>query len=111
MLIALGDVYAQIERREQVAELMRATQARAREQDGCVSYTFAETLDDPGHFLIVGLWRDRAALDEHYRSRAFAVYQAKIGEQLVRTSELRLYSVQASVRPVSESALEIAQDD
>jgi quinol monooxygenase YgiN len=111
MLIALGDVYAQIPRREHVSKLMRANQARVREQPGCISFVFAETLDDPGHFVIVELWRDQAALDEHYRSQAFAEYQAGIAEQLVRTSELRVYTVEGSVHPVSGSPLDIAQDD
>jgi quinol monooxygenase YgiN len=100
VIIAVGDIYAQIPRREEVRDLMRETQLRARELPGCLSYTFAETLDDPGHFLVVHEWRDRAALEEHYRSPAFASYQAKIGELLVRTSQLRLHTVRESFRPV-----------
>lgn len=111
MLIALGDVYAQIPRLAEVRELMRATQARVREQPGCISYVFAESLDDPGHFVHVQRWRDREALDEHYRSRAFADYQAQIAEQLVRASELRLHDVESSYLPVDSSRLDIHQDD
>src|SRR5436305_1960318 len=72
MVIALGDIYAQIQRRDEVRELMRATQERMREEPGCAYYAFAETLDDPGHFVVVQEWSDQAALDDHYRSRAFA---------------------------------------
>ena len=111
MLIALGDVYAQIERREEVRELMRATQASAREQAGCDYYAFAETLDDPGHFVLVQRWRDRAALEEHYRSQAFADYQARIAPLLVRTTELRLFEAQTSARLVSSDAIEISQEE
>lgn len=111
MLIALGDVYAQIARREEVRELMRATQASAREQTGCEYYAFAETLDDPGHFLLVQRWRDAAALEEHYRSRAFADYQAQITPLLVRTSELRLFEAQTSARLVRSDAIETAQEE
>jgi quinol monooxygenase YgiN len=111
MVIALGDVYAQVARREQVRKLMRATQARVIEQPGCIDCVFAETLDDPGHFVVVEQWRDRAALDEHYRSEAFAEYQAKIGEYLVRSSELRLHVVQESSLPVDTSPIELSQED
>lgn len=111
MIIALGDVYAQIPRVEPVRELMRATQARAREQSGCISYAFAEALDDPGHFVLVQQWRDHQALDEHYRSPAFANYQAQIADQVIRTSDLRLHEVQASYAPVESSRLDIRQDD
>ncbi len=111
MIIALADVYAQIPSRDGVRELMRLTQERVREQPGCLSYTFAETLDDPGHFVLVQQWRDQAALDEHYRSQAFADYQAGIAERLVRTTDLRVYAVTESVLPVDSAMLDIAQDD
>jgi len=111
VIIALGDVYAQIPRLAEVRELMRATQARVREQPGCVSYAFAESLEEPGHFMLVQQWRDQEALDEHYRSQAFADYQAQVAEQLVRASELRLHEVQVSYAPVDSSRLDIAQDD
>jgi quinol monooxygenase YgiN len=111
MVIALGDIYTQIQRREEVRELMRATQARLREQRGCAYYAFAETLDDPGQLLVVQQWRDQAALDDHYRSQAFADYQAQIGQLLVRSSELRVHAVQASARPVDSAAIDISQEE
>jgi quinol monooxygenase YgiN len=111
MLIALGDIYAQAHRRPQVAELMRSTQERVREQDGCEEYSFAEVIDDPGHFIVAQQWRDRASLNEHYRSDAFGRYQAEIGQYLVRNSELRVHEVSASLRPLASSPLGPAQDD
>jgi quinol monooxygenase YgiN len=111
MVIALGDIYAQIQRREAVRELMRATQARTREQPGCAYFAFAETLDDPGHFVVVEQWRDQAALDDHYRSQTFADYQAQIGQLLVRSSDLRVHTVEASARPVDSAAIDISQEE
>lgn len=111
MIIALGDIYAQIPRREQVRELMRETQARVREQPGCESYAFAESLEDPGHFVVVEQWRDQQALDEHFHSAAFADYQAQITGWLVRTSELRVHTVEASYAPYTSSPLASPQDD
>jgi quinol monooxygenase YgiN len=111
VIIALGDIYAQIPRLEEVRRLMRATQEGAREQPGCESYAFAETLDDPGHFVILQQWRDQAALEGHYRSQAFADYQAGIQPLLVRTSDLRLHAVQGSLRPVATSGGDPQHDD
>ena len=111
MIIALGDIYAQIPRRDEVRELMRVTQKQVREQPGCLSYAFGETLDDPAHFVVVQRWRDRAALDEHFRSQAFADYQARIADRLVRTSELRLYAVEDGFLPVDSSPIDTSNDD
>jgi len=111
VILAAADVYAQIPRLAEVRELMRSTQATVREQPGCISYVFAETLDDPGHFVTLQKWRDRDALDEHYRSEAFAEYQSKIGDYLVRTSELRQYDVRESSRPLDSRIIDTSQDD
>jgi quinol monooxygenase YgiN len=111
VIIAIGDIYAQIPRREEVRDLMRETQLAARGTPGCLSYTFAETLDDPGHFLVVHQWTDQAALDEHYRSQAFAGYQSSISELLVRSSELRVYLIQESIRPVPSPGGDPKHDD
>ena len=111
MIVVVGDIYAQIPRREEVRDLMRATEARAREQSGCEYFAFAETLDDPGHFVVVQQWRDRRALDVHYASEVFASYQSQIGPLLVRNSELGIHEVRASARPVSPAALDISDDD
>jgi quinol monooxygenase YgiN len=111
MIVALGDVYAQIPQRGAIERAMLALQAQALEQDGCVSFVFAEVLADPGHFLLVQRWRDRGALDAHYRSAAFADYQAAVEGLLVRDSELHLHVIAETVRPVDSSRLDLRQDD
>jgi quinol monooxygenase YgiN len=111
VIIALGDVYTQPSRREDVRELMLATQASARSEPGCLYYAFAETLDDPGHFVVVQRWRDRAALDQHFRGAAFAAYQADVGELLVRDSELSLHVAEQTLRPQPPVPLDPSQDD
>lgn len=111
MIIALGDVFAQIAHRDRVRELMRATQASVCEDPGCISYVFAETLDDPGHFVTVQQWRDRAALEDHFHSQTFADYQIQIGQSLARTSELRVHTVQASYVPFDSGSIGPAQTD
>ena len=111
VILAAADVYAQIPRLAEVRELMRSTQATVREQPGCISYVFAETLDDPGHFVVVQEWRDREALEEHYRSQAFSDYQDQVKALLVRDSELRINRVEETVRPVASVGEDPQQDE
>ena len=92
-------------------QLMRATQERSRVQQGCISYEFAESLDDPGHFIVVSQWRDQAALDSHFRSDAFVEYQTQIGAYLVRSSELSVHAIAASARPTSSAPVAAAEED
>ena len=111
MIVAVADVYAQIPHRKAVQQVMLETEARVREDPGCVSFVFAEVLAEPGHFLLVQRWRDQAALAEHYRSAAFADYQAGIQGLLVRDSEIQVHVSEQEFRPVDSSRLDIHQDD
>jgi quinol monooxygenase YgiN len=111
VIVALGDIYAQPGAREVVRELMRGTQDRARAQPGCISYTFAESLEDPCHFVLMQEWRDQAALDEHYRSAAFADYQEQIAPHVERSSELRIHMVSETALPVASPPVDTLQDD
>ena len=110
MLVGIGDVHAQVPQRRAAERVMLAAQAATRRQDGCLGYSFAEVLGDPGHYLVVQSWRDQQALDEHYRSVTFADYQAAITPLLSRDSELELHVVAESVRPVQEQALVLDED-
>jgi quinol monooxygenase YgiN len=111
VIIALGDLHTQIPQREAVERVMLDAQAAARERDGCESFSFAEAVGDPGHYLFVACWRDEAAMEAHYRSPAFAAYQAAITPLLVADSDLRLHVVDRSVRPVDAGTLDLRQDD
>jgi len=104
VIIAVGDIYAQLSRREPVRELMRSTAPRMLEEPGCVSYVFAETLEDPGHFVVVQQWRDQDAFERHYRGPAFAEYRERIGDSLARISELHVHVVGESYTPTDEDA-------
>jgi quinol monooxygenase YgiN len=102
-VIALGDIYAQVPHLDEVTALMRRTQESMRKLPGCISYAFAETLEEPGHFLVVQQWRDEAALEGHFRSTEFAAYQAGIRGLLVRSSELRVHSAKELYRPFTSA--------
>ena len=111
MIVAIADVYAQIPQRDAAEQVMLRAQSAARGEDGCVTFAFAKVLGDPGHYLLVARWRDRAAFDAHYASAAFAEYQSAITPLLVRDSELRVDTVQETGQPVESSPLDIRHDD
>ncbi len=111
MIVALGDLHTQILRRADVERVMKDAQAAAREREGCESFSFAEAVGDPGHYLIVARWRDQGAMEAHYRSPAFAAYQAAIAPLLVADSELQLHVVDQAVRPIDAKTLDLRQDD
>jgi quinol monooxygenase YgiN len=111
VIVALGDLHTQIPQRAAVERVMQDAQAAAREREGCESFSFAEAVGDPGHYLLLARWRDQAAMEAHYSSPAFAAYQAAITPLLVADSELQLHVVEQSMRPVDTRTLDLRQDD
>jgi quinol monooxygenase YgiN len=111
VIVALGDLHTQILERAAVEQVMQDAQTAAREREGCESFSFAEAVGDPGHYLLLARWRDQAAVDAHYSSPAFAAYQAAITPLLVADSELQLHVVDQSMRPVDARTLDLRQDD
>jgi quinol monooxygenase YgiN len=91
--VVVGDIYGLVGRADQLVELLRETQERARSEPGCAAYAFAEVIGDPGHYVVLQEWRDEAALEAHYASPHFRRYQERVGEFLARPSEVRLHRV------------------
>jgi quinol monooxygenase YgiN len=96
--IVVGDIYALLGRADELAELLRETQERARLEPGCVACAFAEVVGDPGHHVVLQEWRDQAALDAHYASPNFRRYQERVGDFLARPSEVCLHRVAETVQ-------------
>jgi quinol monooxygenase YgiN len=96
--VVVGDIYALVARADQLVELLRETQERARSEPGCVAYAFAEVVGDPGHYVVLQQWRDEAALEAHYASSTFRLYQEHVGEFLARPSQVRLHRVAQTVQ-------------
>ncbi|HEY9219649.1 MAG TPA: putative quinol monooxygenase [Phenylobacterium sp.] len=53
-------------------EMMTAT----RREDGCVEYSYAEDIAEPGLIRVYEIWRDQAALDAHFQTPHMARWRA-----------------------------------
>jgi quinol monooxygenase YgiN len=105
-VLAIGDVFGISGRREELVAALTAAELDAAARPGCVRYAFAATIADPDHFVLVGEWRDRAAMDAHYASEAFAGFQLALDGLLARPSELTAYAVTGSARPVASGPMD-----
>jgi quinol monooxygenase YgiN len=99
--VAVADLFGISGRREELRAVLLGAERDAAGQPGCVRYSFAATLADPDYFLLVSEWRDQAALDAHYASTEFANFQFALNGLLARPSEMTLYAVSGSARPLS----------
>lgn len=60
---------------EAVRPLMEAVLTATRAEDGCIVYSYAEDVLDPGFIRLFEIWRDMAALDAHNAAPHIAAWK------------------------------------
>lgn len=71
MLKVIAEDFIQPDAVETVLPLYRELVACTQREPLCVSYELFVDQKDPGHFVFIELWPDRAALDRHCASEHF----------------------------------------
>jgi quinol monooxygenase YgiN len=105
-IIAVADLFGISGRREELVTVLVDAEHHAADEPGCVRYTFAATIADPDHFVLIGEWRDEAAMEAHYASSAFATFQLALDGLLARPSEMTVYSVTGAARPLASGPMD-----
>lgn len=78
---------------------MEAMLAASRAEDGCVTYSYAEDVAEPGLVRVFEAWRDQAALDAHFKTPHMAAWRAAWPSFGVSDRKLFAYET-ASERPL-----------
>jgi quinol monooxygenase YgiN len=105
-ILAVADMFAQSDTRQELVGALTRAEREAANQPGCIRYSFAATISDPNHFVLVSEWEDQAALDAHYASPEFATFQFSLHGLLERESEMTVYSVSGSARPLASGPMD-----
>ena len=71
----------------------------SRAEPGCVEYSYAEDLFDPGLVHVQELWRDQASLDAHFAAIHIGHWRAVWPALNIGERDLRVYDV-GDARPV-----------
>jgi quinol monooxygenase YgiN len=67
MIIVTARVVIKPESRDDVLPVLTEVQAASRLDDGCESYGYYESIDEPNVFSAVEVWRDDQALAAHFK--------------------------------------------
>ncbi len=74
---------------------MEAMLAASRAEDGCLTYSYAVDVQDPGLIRVFEAWRDEAALQAHFQTPHIAAWRAAWPQFGVSDRRLSLYEVAA----------------
>ena len=98
-LIIAGTVRVPPENLERFKPHMLAMLTASRAEDGCLEYSYAEDVAEPGLIRVFEAWRDQAALDAHFQTAHMAAWRAAWPSFGVSDRRLFAYEV-ASERPL-----------
>ena len=93
MLLIIGTIRLPAEKLDLARPAMSAMLRASRAEDGCLDYSYAEDVIEPGLIDVSELWRDQAALDRHFASAHIARWRAEwpglgIGERNLCVDEV-----------------------
>ena len=95
-LLVTGTVRLPPDRLADARPAMRAMVLASRAEDGCLAYSYAQDLLDPGLIRVHELWRDRAALDRHFAMPHLAAWRAAWPALGIGERDLTLHEVERS---------------
>lgn len=93
MLLIVGTVRLPPENLPRGRDAMRRMIEASRAEDGCVEYSYAEDVLDPGLIHVKEIWLDRVALDRHFASAHIAVWRSTWPALGITDRNLKLYEV------------------
>ena len=99
MIVIAGTVRVPPEKFAAFRPHMDAMLAASRAEDGCLTYSYAVDVQDPGLIRVFEAWRDQAAVEAHFQAAHMATWRAAWAEFGVSDRRLSLYEV-ASERPL-----------
>ncbi len=93
MLLIVGTVRLPADRLDTARPIMAAMVEASRAEAGCLEYSYAEDVLEPGLVHVKERWIHRAALNEHFKSSHLANWRANWPSLGIADRNLYLYEV------------------
>ncbi|WP_298283847.1 putative quinol monooxygenase [Novosphingobium sp.] len=74
MIIVMGTMRVPVENVEAIRPMMAKVIAATRAEDGCIQYAYGQDMLVPELIHIAEKWRDKAALDAHFKAAHMKVW-------------------------------------
>ena len=94
MLIVIAKAGCAPENRDELVELARWMQNESRQEPGCISYGFYNSLEDPTEFVAVEEWESKEALQAHFQAPSVAGFGQRVGSLLDRPPQVDIHVVE-----------------
>jgi quinol monooxygenase YgiN len=93
MILVTVTVHFRPDKRDQAIAAALAAREQTLKEDGCISYRFFTSADDPNAGLLLEHWRDAAALDAHMAQPHVAELGQAMGDFVDAPVDIQRYEV------------------
>jgi quinol monooxygenase YgiN len=93
MLMIVGTLRIPVENVAAARTALAGVVEATRKEDGCLEFSFAESVAEPGQFYLIERWTDRAALEAHWQSPALKAFRPTAEQLGVGDRNMFLYEI------------------
>ncbi len=104
MIVVVGRVTSDAEKREQLIAVAQAVASASRDEDGCIAYRFYEDSEQPNHFVFVEEWADQSALERHFATAHIDTFMRSIPATITTPPDVKFHTIASSVDLAQVSA-------
>ena len=100
MIVVAGTVRVPADKVEALQPHSEAVISATRQEAGCITYSFAHDLLEPGLIRIFEIWETREHLDRHLHAPHMKPWRAALVELGASGREVKVYRVDGAGEPV-----------
>jgi quinol monooxygenase YgiN len=101
MIVVVGRVRTDADRRAELIRIGQAVAAASREEAGCIGYRLYEDTENSNEFVFVEEWDSDDALQQHFRTPHIAEFMGAIPAAIVAPPDVRFHEI-ASTRDLTD---------
>jgi quinol monooxygenase YgiN len=101
MIVVVGRVVTDTDRRETLIRIGQAVAAASRQETGCVSYRLYEDTERENEFVFIEEWESSEALKRHFATPHIAEFMSAIPATLIAPPDVKFHTI-ASTMDLSE---------
>jgi quinol monooxygenase YgiN len=97
MIVVVGRVQADADKRDALVRIGHAVAAASREETGCISYRLYEDTEVENEFVFVEEWESSEALQRHFKTSHIREFMQAIPETLVAPPDVKFHTISATM--------------
>jgi quinol monooxygenase YgiN len=101
MIVVVGRVQTDADRREELIRIGQAVAAASRQEAGCISYRVYEDTEQPNEFVFVEEWDSEEALQQHFGTEHIGQFMRAIPATVVAPPDVKFHTI-ASTKDLAD---------